>query len=144
MESISHDPVAGAIGLQLVDVAGRGLGSGATASMAVTALIPAGAEEVSAQAAAAFAAEGAAMLALNTAAQEELARTGVALTDIARMYSQIDGEAAGTLQSAGARISRQTFAGGTGANVGAGLMRAETLPGAGGSASRTPLLANLI
>ena len=84
MESMSHDPAAGAIGLQLVDIATRGLASGATASAAVTALVPAGAEEVSAQAAA-FAAEGAAALALHTAAQEEIARAGVALTDIARM-----------------------------------------------------------
>jgi hypothetical protein len=85
MVSMSHDRAAGAIGLQLVDMAGRGLSSGAAASMAVTALVPAGADEVSVQAAAAFAAEGAAMLALHTAAQEEVARTGVTLTEIARI-----------------------------------------------------------
>jgi hypothetical protein len=142
MVSMSHDPAAGAIGLQLVDAATRGMSSGAAASMAVTALVPAGIDEVSAQAAAAFAAEGAATLALHTAAQEELARAGVALTDIARMYSQVDGEAAGTLTSAGGQLVSQPFVGTTGA--GAGLLRAETLPGAGGSAARTPLLANLI
>ncbi len=125
---MSHDPVAGAIGLQLVDVASRGLASGATASMAVTALVPAGADEVSVLAATAFAAGGVAMLAVNTAAQEELARTGVALTDIARMYSQVDGETAGTLVSAGSKFFGQPFTGGTGA----GLLRAETLPGAVG------------
>ena len=124
MEPISIDPAVAAIGSQLVDAASRGLGSAATALPSVTGLAPAGAEEVSAQAATAFAAEGAAMLALNTAAQEELARTGVALTDVVRMYSQVDGEAAGTL--------------------GAQLMGAETLPGVGGSGARTPLLANLI
>ncbi|UXA04748.1 PE domain-containing protein [Mycobacterium sp. SMC-2] len=122
MESMSHDPAAGAIGLHVVDIATRGLASGAAASAPVTALVPAGADEVSALAAAAFAAEGAAMLTLNTAAQEEVARTGVALTDIARMYSQVDGEAAGTLDSAGARIASQSFVGPTGG----GLMRAET------------------
>ncbi len=124
MEPISIDPAVAAIGSQLVDAASRGLGSAATALPSVTGLAPAGAEEVSAQAATAFAAEGAAMLALNTAAQEELARTGVALTDVVRMYSQVDGEAAGTL--------------------GAQLMGAETLPSVGGSGARTPLLANLI
>jgi hypothetical protein len=142
MVSMSHDPAAGAIGLQLIDAATRGMSSGAAASMAVTALVPAGIDEVSAQAAAAFAAEGAATLALHTAAQEELARAGVALTDIARMYSQVDGEAAGTLTAAGGQLVSQPFVGTTGA--GAGLLRADTLPGAGVSAARTPLLANLI
>lgn len=144
MESMSHDPAAGAIGLQLVDMASRGVSSVAAASMSMTALVPAGADEVSAQAAAAFAAEGAAMLALHTAAQEEVARTGVTLTDIARMYSQVDGAAAGTLESVGSQFPPQPFVAGTAADAGSGLMRAETLPGAGGSAARTPLLANLI
>jgi PE family protein len=142
MESMSHDPVAGVIGLQLVDMASRGVSSGAAASMSMTALVPAGADEVSAQAAAAFATEGAAMLALHTAAQEELARTGVTLTDIARMYAQVDGAAAGTLDSAGSQFQPQQFVTGTTSN--AGLMRVETLPGSGGSAARTPLLASLI
>jgi hypothetical protein len=100
MESMSHDPVAGDIGSQLVDIVTRGLDSGAAVLMSLTGLIPAGGEEVSAQAAMAFVAEGAAMLASNTAAQEELARTGMALTDIARTYSQVDDAAAGTLCSA--------------------------------------------
>ena len=137
MESMSHDPAAGAIGLHVVDIATRGLTSGAMASGPVTALAPAGADEVSLQAVAAFAAEGAAMLALNTAAQEEVARTGVALTDIARMYAQVDGEAAGSLHSAGGRIAGQTFVGPTGG----GLMRAEApLSAADGTAP----LANLV
>jgi PE family protein len=144
MESMSINPAAGAIGLQLVDIASRGLGSGATASMSLTGLAPAGADEVSMQAAMAFAAEGAAMLALNTAAHEELARAGMALTDIVRMYSEVAGAAAATLMSGGGQFASHAFAGGMGASVGAGLMRAETLPGAGGSAARTPLMANLI
>ena len=121
---MSHDPGAGAIGLQLVDMATRGVASGATASAAVNALVPVGAEEVSAQAAA-FAAEGAAVLALHAAAQEEIARAGVALTDIARMYSQVDTEVAGTLTTAGAQFSGQPFAGGAGAGVGAGMLRGD-------------------
>ena len=144
MESMSINPGAAAIGSQLVDVASRALGSGAAALPSLTGLVPAGAEEVSMQAAMAFAAEAAAMLALNTAAQEELARTGLALTEIAQMYSQVDGEAAGTLAAGGARFASQAFAAGTGANVAAGPMQAETLLGAAGSVARTPLLINSV
>lgn len=136
MESMSHDPAAGAIGLHVVDIATRGLTSGAAASAPVTALVPAGADEVSAMAAVAFAAEGAAMLALNTAAQEEVARTGVALTDIARMYTQVDGEAAGALDSSGARIASHTFVG----PAGGGLTGAKPPVAGGGSVPKTPLL----
>ncbi|OBH35828.1 hypothetical protein A5692_11200 [Mycobacterium sp. E342] len=139
MEPLSHDPAAGAIGLQVVEIATRGLASGAAASGPVTALVPAGADEVSLQAVAAFAAEGTAMLALNTAAQEEVARTGTAFTDIARMYAQVDGETAGTLHSAGGRIAGETFVGPTG---GGGLMGAAAPLAVGGSAARTPPLAN--
>jgi PE family len=144
MESMSINPAAAAIGSRLVDVAAGGLGSGAAALPSLTALAPAGAEEVSMQAAMSFAAEAEAFLALNAAAQEELARAGLAVTEIARMYSQVDGEAAGSLVAGGSRFAGQAFAGGAGANVAAGLLRAETLPGAGGLAARTPLMANLI
>ena len=144
MESMSINPGAAAIGSQLVDVASRALGSGAAALPSLTGLVPAGAEEVSLQAVMAFAAEAAEMLALNTAAQEELARTGLALTEIAQMYSQVDGEAAGTLAAGGARFASQAFAAGTGANVAAGPMQAETLLGAAGSVARTPLLINSV
>jgi PPE-repeat protein len=41
-------------------------------------------------------------------------------------------------------LSNHPLAGGTGAGSGAGLVRAASLPGAGGTAPRTPLLANLI
>ncbi|BBZ69785.1 PE family protein [Mycobacterium paraseoulense] len=131
MEPLSHDPAAGVIGVQVVDLATRGLASGAAAAGPVTALAPAGADEVSMQAVAAFAAEGAAMLALNTAAQAEVARTGAALTDIARMYAQVDSETAGSLHSAGGRIAGQTFVGPAG---GSGLMSAGPPLGAGGPA----------
>jgi hypothetical protein len=141
MESMSHDEAAGAIGSQLVDKATRGLDAGGAAMAPLTALIPAGAEEISAQAAAAFAEEGASMLAWNTAAQEELGRTGVALVDIARMYSQVDNAAADSLAVGGSQFSSDPLAG---AGAGAGLMRADTLPGAGGAAARTPLMAQLI
>lgn len=141
---MSIDPAAAAIGAKLIEVAARGLGSGATALPAVTGLAPAGAEEVSLQAAARFAAEGEAMLALTSAAQEELARAGAALMDIARVYSEVDDAAAVTLAAGAAQIAGPALAGGPGAAVGAGLMRSATLPGAAGSAARTPLPANLL
>jgi hypothetical protein len=144
MESMSIDPAVAAIGAQLADIATRGLGSGTAASASLTALVPAGAEEVSAQAAISFAAEGASALALNAAAQQELARAGMALTDIARMYSEVDGAAAGRLAAAGNQSAEIAFAGGPGQSVGAGLLRSDLLPGAGGSAARTALMANLI
>jgi len=144
MESMSIDPAAAVVGSELVAVASRALGAGGTALPVLTGLAPAGAEEVSLQAALAFAAEAEAMLALNAAAQEELARAGLAVTEIARMYAQVDGEAAASLAAGGTRFVNQAFATGTGATAAGGLIRAETLPGAAGSAARTPLLANLI
>lgn len=70
----------------------------------------------------AFAEQGAALLAVHAAAQEELARTGVTLTDIARMYAEVDGEAAGTLEMAGGQFVGQPFTAST------GLARGEALP----------------
>ena len=139
MTSMSHDPAAAVIGAQTIEIGARALAAAAAAAPTVTGLAPAGAEEVSAQAAAAFAAEAAAVLAAHTAAQDELMRAGAALIDIARMYEQVDVEAAGTMVSSASEFSNQVFA--TGA---AGLARAATLPGARGSAARTPLVANLI
>lgn len=42
MEPLSIDPAASAIGPQVVDIASRGLSAGATVSMSLTALAPAG------------------------------------------------------------------------------------------------------
>jgi PE family len=144
MQPLSHNPAAGLIGTQLVEIGTRGLESGAAVVMSVTGLIPAGAEEVSAQAAAAFAEEAAAMLAFNTAAQEELMRAGAALTDIARMYTQADDTAAGSMMaSAMSMLSNGPLSGGSGAGVGPGLAQAaQALPGAVGSAAG-PLMSGL-
>jgi PE family len=156
MESMSHDPVAGDIGSQLVDIALQGLDSAASAMMSLTSLIPAGSEEVSMQAALAFATEGVQVLASNTSAQQELMQTGMALVNIAQMYSQVDGGAANTLgfnaasplmsrlTEAAANLSSHPLAGGSGASLGAGLAHAEVLPGAAGTAARTPLMGQLI
>ena len=72
MQPMSHNPAAAAIGSQVVANGARGLAGGTAASAEVTALMPAGADEVSAQAAMAFATEGMESMALNAFAQEEL------------------------------------------------------------------------
>ena len=141
MDSMSIDPATAAIGAQFVEGAARALSAATAALPTLTMLFPAGADAVSAQAAAAFATEAADMLALSTAAQEEIARAGTALTNIARMYTEIDGAAAATLMASGEEVSGPVFAGPTGA---AGMLRAEMLPGAAGTAARTPLMARLI
>jgi hypothetical protein len=97
MQSMSFDPAGATIGSQVVDDAIQGLQAGVTVSTSVTGLAPAGADEVSAQAAMAFAAAGAQMLTLNTAAQEELMRTGAAFSEIARRYAETDAALAGGL-----------------------------------------------
>ena len=69
MQPMTHDSGAVGIGSQVIANGTRGLAVGTAASAEVTALVPAGADEVSAQAAAAFAKEGMEALALNTFAQ---------------------------------------------------------------------------
>nr|WP_090346736.1 PE family protein [Mycolicibacterium malmesburyense]CRL79341.1 PE family protein [Mycolicibacterium malmesburyense] len=96
MEPLMHNPGAVGIGTQVVANGTRGLAVGTTAGAAVTALVPAGADEVSAQAAAAFAAEGVETLAMNTYAQEELARMGAAVVESAGIYNAVDGANATT------------------------------------------------
>ena len=91
MQPMTHNPGAVGIGSQVVANGTRGLAAGTVATAAVTALVPAGADEVSAQAALAFAAEGVETLAMNTFAQEELARAGAAYMEIAGIYTAVDG-----------------------------------------------------
>lgn len=144
MDTMSHDPAAGDIGSQLVDLGSQGISAGSTAAMTVlTGLIPAGGEEVSAQAVMAFAQEAASMLASNVAAQEELMRTGTALTDIARMYGDADDSAADVLAFRGAAMSRPAAAG-TGAMVGSGPLGAGALAAQAGSVAQTPLVSEAI
>jgi hypothetical protein len=104
MQSMSFDPIVAGIGDRVVDIAVSCLEAGATASMEVTGLAPAGGDEVSARAAMAFTSEAVQMLALNKAAQEELMRTGVALTQIAQIYAQVDEAAARNLAFAAGAI----------------------------------------
>jgi hypothetical protein len=98
MQPMSHDDAAvAAIGAEAVVSGTEGVTTAASAAPSVTGLTPAGADEVSAQAATTFTAEGAQTLASITSAQEELQKAGAAVTDVAGMYSAIDDGAADTL-----------------------------------------------
>lgn len=97
MQPMSFDPAAAGIGAQVIANGTQGLAAGTTASAAVTGLVPAGVDEVSAQAALAFASDGVEALAVHTFAQEELARAGAAYVEIAALYTTVDGAAAATL-----------------------------------------------
>ncbi len=69
------------------------------------------------------------------------------LQQVTSMFSQL-GSMGGDKAQMGligaSPISNHPLAGGSGLGSGAGLVRAASLPGAGGTAARTPLLANLI
>ena len=97
MQSISFDPPWPTLA-SASSAARSAVAAGAAASPSVTALVPAGADEVSAQAATAFAAEAAQLLAVLNAAHTELVRTGTVLVDVARVYSETDAAAAARLQ----------------------------------------------
>lgn len=149
---MSHDPAVAIIGGQLTALGAAAIASGAAAAPAVTALVPAGAEEVSMQAAMAFAAEAAKTLAAHAAAHEEISRTGAALVNITRMYAQTDATAAGALQTNAARSTAVEFES-AGAPMSRSLanpapatrlLRAEAVPGAAGTPARTPALVNLV
>jgi hypothetical protein len=97
IQSMSFGPVVAAIGSGVITNATTGIQAGATAATSLTGLAPAGADDVSMQAATAFSAEAAQLLAMNAAAQEELARTGTALIQIARMYTDTNAVASDLL-----------------------------------------------
>lgn len=94
MQPMSFEPAAEGIGSQVIANGTQGLATGTTASAAVTALAPAGVDEVSAQAALAFASDGLEAMAVHSFAQEELARAGAAYVEIAGMYTAVDGATA--------------------------------------------------
>jgi PE family len=97
MQPMSHNPVAEAIGAQMTANGARGLAGGTAATAEVTALVPAGVDEVSVQAVLAFATEGVQALALNAWAQEELTRAGAAFIEAAGIYTAVDGANAAVL-----------------------------------------------
>ncbi|GAB7144216.1 PE family protein [Mycobacterium riyadhense] len=97
MDEMSHDAAAADIGTQLSENALGGAAAGAAALTSVTGLVPAGADEVSAQAATAFASDGVQALASNSSAQHELYRAGEVVHQIARTYSEVDDCAAAVI-----------------------------------------------
>ncbi|BBZ31076.1 putative PE family protein PE35 [Mycolicibacterium madagascariense] len=94
MQPLHHDPGAIGVGTAVVANGLRGLAVGTAAGAEVSALAPAGAEEVSLQAALAFATEGMQMLAINALAQEELSRTGAAYVEASGVYDATDSSGA--------------------------------------------------
>ncbi|MET0455616.1 MAG: PE family protein [Mycobacterium sp.] len=97
MQPLEHNPGAVGVGSQVVANGARGLATGTAAGAEGSALVPAGAEEVSVQASIAFATEAVQAMALNTFAQQELARAGAAYIEAAGVYTTVDGSAATTL-----------------------------------------------
>ena len=97
MQPMSFEPGVAGIGAQVIANGAQGLATGTTAAAAVTAMVPAGVDEVSAQAALAFASEGVETLAVNAFAQEELTRAGQAIVEISGIYTTVDGANAGML-----------------------------------------------
>ena len=97
MEPLQHNPGAIGVGSQVVANGARGLATGMAATTEASALVPAGAEEVSVQAAMAFATEALEANALNALAQEELARAGAAYIESAQLYTAVDASAGAAL-----------------------------------------------
>lgn len=97
MQPLSVDPTITGIGSQVIANGARGLAAGTTAGAVVSTLVPAGADEVSAQASMAFAVEGVETVALNAFAQEELTRTGAGYVEIGGIYTAVDGANASVL-----------------------------------------------
>lgn len=97
MQEMSHHPAAASIGSRIVANSFHGLAAGTTALMPVYELVPAGSEEISAAAAAAFATDAMHFAAIAAAAQEELKLAGDAFLEIAQIYQEVDGIVAKTL-----------------------------------------------
>ncbi|MEU0497116.1 PE domain-containing protein [Mycobacterium sp. NPDC006124] len=97
MQPLEHNPGAIGIGSQVVANGVRGLATGTAAGAEASALAPAGAEEVSMQAALAFATEAMQTMAINALAQEELSRAGAAYVEAAGVYTAADESSATTL-----------------------------------------------
>lgn len=97
MQPLSHNPAAIGVGGQVTANGARGLATGTAATAQVSALAPAGADEVSAAAVVNFAAEGVQTLGINALAQEEIARAGAAVIEIAGVYQAVDAANGATL-----------------------------------------------
>jgi uncharacterized protein (DUF39 family) len=97
MQPLEHNPGAIGVGTQVVANGARGVATGTATLSEASALVPAGADEVSMQAAMAFAVEGVEVMGLNAFAQEELARAGAAYVEAGAMYEATDAATGATL-----------------------------------------------
>ena len=97
MQPLEHNPSAVGVGSQVTENGMRGLATGVAATTEASALVPAGIDEVSVQAALAFATEAVEANAINSYAQQELARAGAAYIESANIYTAVDGSSAATL-----------------------------------------------
>jgi len=97
MEPLQHNPGATGIGTEVVSNGARGLVTGTTTMAEAGALVPAGVDEVSMQAAMAFATESMETMGINAFAQEEMARAGAAYVEASTIYQAADDANAATL-----------------------------------------------
>lgn len=97
MQPLNHNPAAIGVGGQVTANGVRGLATGTAATAGVSALAPAGVDEVSVTAALAFAAEGIQTLGINAMAQQEIARAGAAVIESAATYESMDAANGATL-----------------------------------------------
>jgi hypothetical protein len=98
MQPLEHNsPGAMSVGSEVVANGVRGLTTGMAATTEASALVPAGIDEVSMQAAMSFATEALETNALNAVAQEELSRTGAAYLESSALYTAADTSTAATL-----------------------------------------------
>jgi hypothetical protein len=97
MQPMEHNPGAIGVGSEVVANGARGLATGMAATTEASALVPAGVDEVSMQAAMAFATEALEANALNAYAQQELTRAGSAYVEVAGIYTAVDGSVATVL-----------------------------------------------
>lgn len=97
MQPLEHNPSAVGVGTQVTANGVRGLATGMAATTEASALVPAGIDEVSVQAALAFATEALEANVINAQAQQELARAGAAYVEAANIYTAVDGSSAATL-----------------------------------------------
>jgi hypothetical protein len=97
MQPLEHNEGAIGVGAEVSANGIRGLSTGMAATTEASALAPAGVDEVSVQAAIAFATEALEANALNALAQQELSRTGLAYVEAAGNYDAVDTANATTL-----------------------------------------------
>ena len=87
---LEHNEGAIGVGTEVVANGVRGVAAGVASSVASSALVPAGVDEVSVQAAMAFAFESIETLGINSLAQEELSRAGAAYVEASGIYTAVD------------------------------------------------------